>query len=205
MRYPILALCFLIFAGGQAVAFERFEEIAHTVVQEDGDIQIRDYAETVVAEVTVQGSRHEAPSKAFRTLFDYISGENTAAQEISMTAPVSQEQSQQIPMTIPVSQQQADAGAWSIAFHMPNDMVYEATPKPKDSRIHIRAIPARRMASITFSGTIDDSNVEKYEGQLRRYLEANGIEFEDDPVYAFYSGPMTPWFLRRNEVMFPLK
>ena len=98
MRYA-LALCFPIFAGGKAVAFERFEEIAHTVVQKDSDIQVRDYAETVAAEVTVQGSRHEAPSKAFRALFDYINGDNTAAQEISMTAPVSQEQSQQISYT----------------------------------------------------------------------------------------------------------
>ena len=55
------------------------EEIKYDVVKTDGNIEIRDYKPVVIAEVTVEGTRREAPSTAFRTLFNYISGENVTA------------------------------------------------------------------------------------------------------------------------------
>ena len=181
------------------------EEIAHKVVKEDGNIQIRDYESTVIAKVDVKSSREEAGGKAFMTLFNYIQGENVATQEIPMTAPVSQVESQKIPMTAPVSQEQQAEGVWSIAFHMPNDMALKTTPKPKNENVTITEIPARRMAAIRFSGRGTDSNVYEHEKELRAYLDKNEIAYIDEPVYAFYNSPMVPWFLRRNEVLFPLR
>lgn len=183
------------------------DEIAHNVIKQDGNIQIREYAPTVVAEVTIQSTRSEAPSRAFRTLFDYISGNNITAQNIPMTTPVSQEpsSSQEIPMTTPVSQEQADDGSWTIAFYMPNDMKLEDAPQPKNEKIIMRAVPAKRMAAIRFSGRGTDSNIAQHEKELRDYLNANDIAYEDKPLYAFYDAPFVPWFLRRNEVLLTLK
>ena len=201
------ALLFGLFtlAGGAGMAAE---EIAYSVIREQGDIEIRDYEETVVAEVTVTASRREAPGEAFMTLFRYIDGANIAAEEIPMTSPVSQEQaSQKIPMTTPVSQERGADGPneWVIAFHMPNDMSLDSTPKPTNEQVNIKSIPSRKMAAITFSGTRSDSNVGKHESELRRYLEKNNIAYIDEPVYAYYDPPWVPWFLRRNEVLFPLE
>lgn len=182
------------------------EEIAHTVLKQDGDIEIRQYEDTVVAEVTVQATRREAPGRAFRALFNYISGENEGAREIPMTTPVSQAaEGTEIPMTAPVSQRQSGENRWTIAFYMPNDMAYEETPAPENEAITVRAVPGRTMAAIRFSGIASDANVAEHEEQLRDYLQTHDIPFTDEPLYAFYNSPMMPWFLRRNEVLFPVE
>jgi effector-binding domain-containing protein len=191
----------LTFTGSPAMATE---EIAHTVIEKDGDIEIRHYDETVMAEVIVEGDRDEAINRAFRTLFNYIDGNN-----IAMTTPVSQEQSsvsKKIAMTTPVSQKQADGeNTWSVAFYMPNDMSYEDTPKPKDDAVTIRRVPERKMAAIRFSGLRSNGNLEDHEQELRDYLQTNNIIHDDTPLYAFYDAPWVPWFLRRNEILLPLQ
>ena len=203
MRLLLLSLITILSFGGQAMATE---EIAYTVIKSDGDIEIREYEETVVAEVTVDGTRKEAPSKAFRTLFKYISGENIAKQEIPMTAPVSQElKSQKIAMTAPVSQEQTDEGTWTIAFYMPNDMDFENTPLPKNDNVNIRKIPSKQKITIRFSGRSTDSNIAEHEAELKQYIVDNKIEVAGAPMYAFYNPPWTLWFMRRNEVLFDVK
>jgi len=181
------------------------EEIAHKVLKKDGNIELRKYKPSVVAEVEVKASRDEATGKAFRTLFNFISGENTSSTKIAMTTPVSQESSQKIAMTTPVSQTESDTNTWIIAFHMPNEMNFESTPKPKNQNITIREIPAKKMLSIKFSGRSTDSNIYKHEKKLKEYIKKHKITVIDKPIYAFYSAPFVPWFLRRNEVLFEVK
>ena len=60
-------------AGGVAMGTE---EAAYTVEKTDGDFQVRRYAPQVVAETVVDGTLEEAGNKAFRPLFNYISGAN---------------------------------------------------------------------------------------------------------------------------------
>jgi effector-binding domain-containing protein len=91
-----------------------------------------------------------------------------------------------------------------IAFHMPNEMSYETTPKPKDERIKSRAVPAKKMIAIKFSGRSTDSNIYEHEKKLRAYMKKNSLNFKGKPIYAFYNAPFVPWFLRRNEVLFEL-
>ena len=176
------------------------EEIAHSVISEEGAIQIREYEPTVIAEVKVKAPRREATGRAFRVLFNYIQGDNAEEQKIPMTAPVSQE----MPMSAPVPSDSGKESEWLIAFYMPNDMSFEATPEPSNSNVAIRQVPARKMAAIKFSGFANDENINEHEQQLRAYLKDNDIAYEDKPLYAFYDAPMKPWFLRRNEVLFPL-
>jgi len=199
------------------------EEIKYTVIEELGNnIEIRDYAPVVIAEVTVEGTRDEAPSAAFRTLFKYITGDNVAAQEIPMTAPVSQEAisqkipmtapvtqekvSKEIPMTAPVTQEQTSDDAWKIAFYMPADMTMETAPKPTSDKITMREVKFGKMIAIRFSGRNTDNNVNEHDEELKKYMRDNDIAFnEADRILAFYNAPFTPWFLRRNEVLYPVK
>ena len=181
------------------------EEIAHKVIKKDGDIEIRAYEETVIVKVIVESTRREAPNKAFRTLFNFISGDNIMKQDIAMTAPVSQQPvSQKIPMTTPVAQEKTGEGQWQIAFYMPNDMEFDTTPKLTNENVTIERIPAQKMAAIRFSGRGTDSNIAEHETELLQYLEVNKIDYIPEPIYAFYDAPWVPWFLRRNEVLFKL-
>jgi hypothetical protein len=100
-------------AGGVAMGTE---EAAYTVEKTDGDFQVRQYAPQVVAETVVDGTQEDAGNKAFRPLFNYISGANRSKGKIAMTAPVGQQvEGQKIAMTAPVGQE-AVSNRWAITF-----------------------------------------------------------------------------------------
>ena len=71
------------------------EHPKYALIERSGDIEIRDYAPMIVAETEVTGERREAISKGFRIIADYIFGNNTAAQKMPMTAPVTQQAARQ--------------------------------------------------------------------------------------------------------------
>ena len=48
--------------------------------------------------------------------------------------------------------------------------------------------------------TWSQSNYEEHLGKLKAALAAAGIATTGEPVLARYNGPMTPWFMRRNEI-----
>lgn len=181
------------------------EEITYSVIKSDDNIELRQYQPANVAQITISGTRKEAANKAFMPLFNYIQGNNIASEKIPMTTPVSQAAaSQKIPMTTPVSSQQTGEGEWVVSFYMPNEMSVNEVPTPKDERITIKHIPARTIAAIQFSGRPSHEELEAYADKLRQYLEANAINYNNDPLFAFYNSPQTPDFMRRNEVLFEI-
>jgi hypothetical protein len=193
----MLALLLIMFTGPA----EAIEEAEYQVLRTDGDIELREYAPQIVAEVTVRGSFKEAGNLAFRPLFNYISGDNTSRDEIAMTAPVSMTgESQEIAMTAPVSQQQSGQ-EWSVSFMMPASFTMETIPVPTNENVVIREIPASRSAVIRYSGTWSEDRYQRHLDELNSWLEANDLEAAGEPVWARYNGPFTPWFMRRNEII----
>jgi len=43
------------------------------------------------------------------------------------------------------------------------------------------------------------------EGLLFEWIKKRGLEPAGEPIFARYNPPFMPWFLRRNEVLIPLK
>lgn len=181
------------------------EEAAYRVVSESGRFEIRDYEPHLVAQVEVDGSLEDAGSRAFRSLFNYIDGENRSRQKIEMTAPVSQSSAgEKIAMTAPVSQEKS-GDRWLVSFMMPAKYSMQTIPEPADPSIVLREYPARRFAVVRYSGTWSEKNYQRNLAKLRTWLEEQGIEPEGEPVWARYNAPFVPWFLRRNEIMIPLR
>lgn len=56
------------------------EQQEYRVLEAHGDIELREYAPCVVADVVVPGSTEQAASAAFRPLFQCISGDNHGAE-----------------------------------------------------------------------------------------------------------------------------
>ena len=180
------------------------EEAGYRVVRSDGIFELRDYAPHILAETVVDGTLEDAGNQAFRRLFRYISGENRSRGKITMTAPVSQEAAgEKIPMTAPVGQQPA-GGKWAVSFMMPASYTLETLPLPDDRAITLRAVPARRMAAVRYSGTWSESNYLQYKGALEKWIRSNNFIPVGEPVWARYNPPFTPWFLRRNEILVPV-
>jgi effector-binding domain-containing protein len=202
MRSPTisLAIAFAALGMGNAVAIE---EANYRLVRTDGNIEIRDYEPSIVAETVVDGEFEDAGNRAFRKLFKYIDGNNVAQEEIAMTAPVSQARSEKIAMTSPVGQRSA-AGGWAVSFMMPAQYTMETIPRPRDESVVIREIPPYRAAAIRYSGFWSEENFRKNLAELESWIETNGFERAGEPVWARYDAPFKPWFMRRNEILIPI-
>jgi effector-binding domain-containing protein len=180
------------------------EQPIYQVIRSERNIDIRQYAPMIIAEVEVQGKREEAVGSGFRMLADYIFGNNTVQQKISMTATVQQQNGEKISMTAPV-QQQSQNGAWKVSFVMPSKYLIDTLPKPNDETVALKEVPAKTYAVILFSGLNSNENILLHEEKLMQYVEINQITTVGSPKYAFYNPPWTLPFLRRNEIMFEIK
>jgi DNA gyrase inhibitor GyrI len=199
MRKMFLGLLAVLSLGGCAVG--SVKEPSFTVVQKEGDIEIRRYDPMIVAEVTMTGEREKAINDGFRVLADYIFGNNTSSKDIAMTAPVTQQASEKIAMTTPVTQQVTGQGAWKVHFVMPSEYTMATLPKPKNKDIKIMKISSYDSAVIRFSGFGNSEKMEDKTNELERWMKTKNIKGVSVPVYAFYNPPWTLPFLRRNEVM----
>ena len=176
------------------------EKPDYKVIQSEQNIEIRQYEPMIIAEVEVDGKREDAIRDGFRLLADYIFGNNTVQQVISMTAPVQQKENQKIAMTAPV-QQQSMGKSWRMSFVMPSKYSMDSLPVPNNNRVRLKKILTKKFVVIEFSGSNSNENVIGHENQLMNFIEANQINIIGSPKYAFYNAPWTLPFLRRNEVM----
>ena len=181
------------------------EEPDFEVVQRLDAVEIREYAPYVVAEVTVPGPADSAGNQAFPLLFGYISGKNKGERKMAMTAPVTQTPTPvKMAMTAPVTQA-ATLQGYQVQFVLPKGVTLDSAPEPLDSRVKIREVPVAKVAAIRFSGFWSEDNYQRHLTQLTSGLQAAGMRWKGEPVYSRYNAPMTPWFLRRNEIWLALE
>ena len=176
------------------------EQPKYQVIESSGNTEIRDYAPMIVAEAEVAGDRRDAIGKGFRIIADYIFGNNTAAQKVPMTAPVTQQGSEKIAMTAPFTQQ-GDWNIWRVRFVMPSNYTMETLPKPNNPAVKLKEIGAKRYAVIRFSGMAGEDSLKRRTEELNAFISAKNLTPLSAPTYAFYNPPWTLPFLRRNEVM----
>ena len=194
----------LLFVLGLALAtpmVQAIEEPAYDVVRTLGDgIELRRYAPYVVAEVVLEAGPAEAGSQAFPILAGYIFGKNKGQRKLEMTAPVTQQaEPVKLAMTAPVTQD-AVPGGMRVQFVLPREVTLATAPEPLDPRVKLREEPAVQRVVIRYSGTWSQANYREHLTRLQAAVSAAGIATEGEPVLARYNGPMTPWFMRRNEV-----
>ena len=181
------------------------EEAKYNVVKKDEAFELRDYAPHIVAETVVDGDINDASSKAFGKLFGYISGKNQSRKKVAMTAPVSQEPaSEKIAMTAPVAQQSV-GNKWAVSFMMPVSYTMQTLPKPDDSSVILREVPARRVASIRYSGLWSEARYLEHKLQLEAWIRKNKLKPSGEASWARYDPPFKPWFMRRNEILIPVE
>ncbi|MBV6631895.1 MAG: heme-binding protein [Alphaproteobacteria bacterium] len=182
---------------------------AYEVTRTVGDVEFRQYQPSVAVQVTVAADREASSGQAFRFLFDYIRGNNGGDRKIAMTAPVTQtptagsDLGTEIAMTTPVTQV-PEAEGWSMAFFLPREFTPDTAPIPNDDRIELLTVPGDERVVLRFSGRPTDERMAEREAELRAFIEAEGVQIEEPAIYAIYNAPFTPWFLRRNEVMFKI-
>jgi hypothetical protein len=178
----------------------------YDVLVQDANKEIRHYAPTLIATTRANGTRATTSNQSFRLLAGYIFGKNRKRMPMAMTAPVLQTSDhEELPMTAPVLMT-SGAGQSAMAFILPEGYTLETAPEPLDPEIQIVAVPSELLASIRFSGVADEREELAQEAVLRKWLaQQPGYEAAGPHRFAGYDPPFTVPFLRRNEVMIPLR
>jgi hypothetical protein len=184
------------------------EEPKYSVVEKEPPFEVRAYAPMIVAEVQVDGDLDGASGQGFRLIAAYIFGQNQVGEKIAMTAPVNVEektsQSAKIAMTAPVGIE-SKAGKWTVSFVMPAEYTMESIPKPINSQVQLRQIPAVKKAVISFTGFYNEQKVAEKTLELEQWMKARNLQPAGVPNFARYNPPWTLPFMRRNEVMINLR
>ena len=200
MKTLLITLALLIPAMSHAI-----EEPDYEVLRTVGEVEVRQYAPYVVAEVLVQGPAMEAGNKAFPILAGYIFGKNKGERKFAMTAPVTQTAAPvRMAMTAPVTQTEG-AGGTVVQFVLPKGVTLASAPEPLDARVVLREVPGYRVGAIRYSGFWSESNNQAQLARLQADLQAASLAWTGEPTYARYNAPITPWFMRRNEIWLTLR
>jgi hypothetical protein len=199
---PILVT--LIFAG----TVMAIEEPQFTILEKTPPFELRSYAPMILAEVQVEGDLDQASSQGFRLIAAYIFGQNQVSEKIAMTAPVAVEEqlpkSTKIAMTAPVNIE-ANAGKWTVSFVMPAEYTMDSLPKPLNSKVELRQIPAVKRAVINFSGFYNENTVAEKTLELEQWMKTRNLQPASAPKFARYNPPWTLPFFRRNEIMIDVR
>ena len=170
---------------------EDLEEPKFKIIQEYRDFEIREYVDTVQAQVASHSTKEVSSSTHFREIASYIFGNNNTSQNISMTAPVH---------------------TWSknnktfMAFTMPSRFSLEKLPKPNSSRLQLLNIKGKIIAVLKFSWFSGDKRTGKLIQKLQELIKAEGLKQTGTPKLAVYDNPMTTLpFARRNEIHIPIE
>jgi len=196
----VVVLLLVAAAAWGPIVSARVEQPKYRVVASEGSLELRDYDPMIVAETRVAGVREEAIGAGFRRIADYIFGNNTAAEKVAMTAPVTQQPGEKIAMTAPVAQQ-GDGASWLVRFVMPARYTLETLPKPNNPEVVLKRLETKRFAVVRFSGGSDAENLRRHAAILEAFLRDRDLQPVSDPTYAFYNPPSTLPFLRRNEIL----
>ena len=174
----------------------RYEVLARI----DHRIEIRRYAPRLAAQIELPQADRRGRDEAFRTLFAYIAGANSASDSmnarIAMTVPVAVEQPTRLPMTVPVLTSERGSGI-RMQFFLPAKSNLHMAPKPRDKRVTLVPIQSTTVAILRFSGSGSD-RIERQTELITR-LENSEWRPIEPPYTLFYDAPFTLPFFRRNE------
>ena len=168
------------------------------MISANGMYEVREYEDRIA----VQTIQNNGQNGAFRKLFKYISGSNTSSRKIDMTAPVTQ--SVEIDKTLPIAQKLQD-GKTVMQFFLPSKFKLEQAPQPLSEDLSIVVVKRGKYAVIKYTGRSTFRNFEKHSKILIEALSLDKVKTVGPPIKATFDGPLTPFFLRRNEVMIRVK
>ena len=187
---PLIIALFIIIYTNISMALE---EPKYQILKSNSNYEIREYNDRLAVEVTYSNE-----DSGFRYLFNYISGENTTSEKVSMTVPVTQ--SVKIDMTAPVTQSKKD-GKLVMQFYLPSKFTINTAPKPTNPKVSLIVLEGDIYAVIKYSGRATDKNFQKHYKELKEYLIKDNINFVEPAIKSTFDGPFTLPILRRNEVM----
>lgn len=179
-------LAVFLFIGWKLTSRSAYESAAYTVMQSDGEIELRKYPDLMMATTQMKG--RSGGDGSFGKLFKYISGSNDNQQKVAMTTPVFMEASS------PEKEGQ-------MGFVLPQEVVDSQIPSPTNRQVNLTKRSGGMFAVIRFANQMNDTRVRQKTDQLTEWIERQGLVIESHIEMASYDPPWTPGPLRRNEIL----
>jgi DNA gyrase inhibitor GyrI len=181
----------LAVAGTAVGVSAKTDQPSFTVVSEEDDFEIRDYAPIVVAQFSMRGSYARAVNQGYIELERYFLGKNAVPEPIDRT--------------VPVMVRDDLAAGWSTMFVLPSGYSPSSAPTPKDARVRLIEYPARRVAVVRFKGKLNEDTMRAQVQRLDAWLASKGMAHRSDFLLAGYEETWKPVSLRVSEVIVTLK
>jgi hypothetical protein len=155
-------------------------EASYNLIQKLGkNVEISEYPAQIWA--TVRGLEQ---AEAFNILSGFVFGKNERQEKIGMTFPI---------ITF------NNIEGRNLAFIMPSQYRLRTLPKPYRDEIKLELVAPKKMASITFSGSLTPGSFDMNFRLLQEILMNNKITWIEPPYLFQYNEPRAPPFMRKNE------
>ncbi len=165
----------------------KYETADYTVCEKEEHFEIRLYESFYTAVVE---EFHSSDTSGFNSIFQYISGDNERREKIAMTVPVINEYKEQ---------------SVSTAFVMPHQYDAESLPLPTNPHIKIEKMKGRKVASVTFNGSVNDAQFKHQQELLLAWIASKNLKPVGHTRLARYNGPFTLPLLRKNEILIDIE
>ena len=185
--FILFGVTFLTLIMANFLKAEKVDEPSYELINKFEAIEIRQYKKIIVATTIKKSSYKDATYSGFRTLANYIFGNNDKEVKIPMTAPVI--------TTMPNNE------SIEITFIMSADYSLDNLPKPHSDDILFKEITLGKVAVIKFGMWATPKRIMKMKGELEKYLFENNIQTSSDYLVAQYNSPWVIPPFRRNEII----
>ena len=159
----------------------------YEIISQNNYIEIRRYNKLNVITTTEPLPYKEATHSGFRTLANYIFGNNKDNIKIPMTAPV---------ITSFPNNENID-----IAFIMNENYSIDNLPKPKTEKITLQELELGKVAVIKFGLWATPKRIQTKKNRLETYLNNNSIQYSTEFLVAQYNSPWIMPPFRKNEIL----
>jgi hypothetical protein len=165
-----------------------FETIKYKVIKKDKNIELREYDNFILASTkTVKNPNQDS---GFNNVFQYISGNNSKNEKISMTTPV-------------VTYE--DNSSLVTGFYVPSKYEKSNVPKPVSDKVFLNEFEKSLYAVIRFAGRWNDENFDKHNEILLDYIRSNYLTLKSQRLVLRYQPPFVPSIFRHNEIAYQVE
>jgi hypothetical protein len=182
-QLQIKFLFLIISLAGCGTNMSKYDSPKYNVVLTKENYQIRDYQPALVAQ-----TKMTSEDTGFRKIFNFISGENSSKESISMTVPVRVSESNQV-----------------MGFFMPDNYNISSIPRPMDQSVEIVEFAGGFYGAARFSGSTNPEKVNQIKSELTQWVKKEGYQTTNSWFLDRYDPPWTLWFNRTNEVLIKLE
>ncbi len=161
----------------------------YKLVLKDGNFEVRQYEEMIVAKTRVQSDYKDSTYTGFRRIASYIFGGNDKEMKIAMTAPVISD--------CPSSNDKT----YEILFVMPKEHSLEDLPKASSELISIEKESLGEVAVVVFGGWATEVRCLVYQKKLLAFMNKRGYKHKGGFMIAQYNSPWVLPPFRKNEAI----